>query len=325
MKALVTGGAGFIGSHLVDRLLKDGWDIVLVDDLSTGSAQNIPFHQGQMRVFRGGVENFCAEESGVLSDCDVIFHFAATVGVERVQKFPLDAIERNIRATQHILEFANNSKIPILIASSSEVYGRRPDDQLLREDMDLHISPEIRWGYAAGKLADEFTALAHHKESGLPVVVARLFNTVGPRQVGTYGMVMPRMIDAAVSGERPIQVVGGGQRRSFAWVTEVVDALIALMNNPKSYGQVVNVGSQNDISMQTLAIFIQREVEKRTCLPVRPIEYLPYRTDWSDILYRMPDLTKLKSLVGAVPTMPISQMIETLVAQRIANLTPTVR
>lgn len=323
MRALVTGGAGFIGSNLVDRLLSQGWEVSVIDNFSTGTIANLSSSVDQF--ISGDVNSKSPFQCAIAAQADVIFHLAATVGVERVQTESRLAVEGNINITQQALLLAKRTNTPILIASSSEVYGRRPDDQLLREDMDLHISPEIRWGYAAGKLADEFTALAHHKESGLPVVVARLFNTVGPRQVGTYGMVMPRMIDAAVSGERPIQVVGGGQRRSFAWVTEVVDALIALMNNPKSYGQVVNVGSQNDISMQTLAIFIQREVEKQTCLPVRPIEYIPYRTDWADILYRMPDLTKLKSLVGAVPTMPISQMIETLVAQRIANLTQTVR
>lgn len=312
MKALVTGGAGFIGSCLAHTLLSLGYEVAILDDFSTGLEANI--HKFA-RPFRCGLENFLPESVKYFNDLDVIFHLAATVGVDLVLSNPLDAIERNIRATQRILRFAADRKIPILTASSSEVYGRRIDDQPLREDMDLHIDPHPRWGYAAGKLADEFTALAHHHQNALPVVIARLFNTVGPRQVSTHGMVMPRMIEAAVKGIRPIQVIGGLQRRSFAWVTEVVNCLIALMNNPNSYGQIVNVGSQNDVSMRTLAVFIQREVEKQTSLPVAPIQYLPYRTDWNDILYRIPDLTKLSSLVPTVPNMPILDIVERLVTQ----------
>lgn len=325
MKALVTGGAGFVGSHLCEKLQDLGYYVSYIDDLSTGKHDNVPFEKNcRMNCFYNGILDLMSLTVATLvSDADVIFHLAATVGVEKVQTSPLDAIERNTQSTALMLRLAAKYKKPILIVSSSEVYGRRTDDAPLREDMDLHIGPELRWGYAAGKLADEFTALAHHKESGLPVVIARLFNTVGPRQVGTYGMVMPRMIDAAMSGQ-PVQVIGGAQRRSFAWVTEVVDCLIALMNNPKAYGQVVNVGSQNDISMRTLAIFVQREVGKHH-IHTLPVDYRPCRSDWDDIMYRMPTLTKLQSLVGRVPTMPITEMIETLVAQKIANLTQTVR
>jgi UDP-glucose 4-epimerase len=324
MRALVTGGAGFIGSHLVDRLVADGWEVVIVDNLSTGSMDNVSIHPRMLQCWPGSLENFRPRQAPLLNTCDVvIFHLAATVGVEHVQQHPLDATRRNLEATNNILNFAAERHIPILIASSSEVYGRRPDAAPLREDMTLHIDPQLRWGYAAAKLADEFAALAHHAESRLPVVVARLFNTVGPRQVGTHGMVFPRMIDAAIAG-KPIQVIGGGQRRSFAWVTEVVDCLVRLIQTPAAYGQVVNVGSQNDVSIRTLAVFIGQELERRG-MPFPKLDYQPYGTGWTDILYRMPDLTKLQSLIGIVPSMPILEIIEKLVSQKIDSLTPTVR
>jgi UDP-glucose 4-epimerase len=324
MRALVTGGAGFIGSHLCEALFDAGWDVAFIDDCSTGKWLNIPFEKNcKMDCYYNDILGLHPDTvDRLVSGADVVFHLAATVGVERVQHQPLAATQQNMLATQKMLSCAAKHHKPILIASSSEVYGRRPDDQALREEMDLHIGTELRWGYAAAKMADEFTALAHHAESGLPVVVARLFNTVGPKQVGTYGMVMPRMIEAAVAGQ-PIHVIGGGQRRSFAWVTEVVDCLVRLIQAPAAYGQVVNVGSQNDISIRTLGIFVQREVAKFG-IHQPPIQYSPYRSDWADIMFRKPDLSKLQFLIGRSPTMPITDMIERLVTDKMSRLTANI-
>lgn len=317
MRALITGGAGFIGSSLVDLLLKHGWYVDVIDDLSTGYHKNLPVGPCNLDYYYGPIDIISPAQNTYVKKADFIFHLAATVGVDLVQKRPLDAIRRNTEATAVLLRLAAIHNKKILIASSSEVYGRRPSDAPLHEDMDLHIGTEQRWGYAAGKLADEFTARAHHAESGLKVVIARLFNTIGPRQVSAHGMVIPSMIDAAMAG-KPIPVIGGNQRRSFAWVGEVCECLLGLIQTPSAYGQVVNVGRDSDISITALADMIQKTVHRRTGI-VAPIHALPYNREWQDIQRRLPDLIKLRSLIGFAPTMELEEMVDRLVLLKAAT------
>lgn len=317
MHALVTGGAGFIGSHLVDRLIKDGWDCTSVDNLSTGRSENI--NQSVQHTFINGDIDF-EELRGAVKRSTCIFHLAAVVGVDRVMKLPLQVVMQNIRATSIMLDLAATYQKPILIASSSEVYGRRHDEEQpdLREDMDLHIGPELRWGYAAAKLSDEFAARAYYKTIGLPVIVARLFNTIGPRQLPDHGMVVPRMLDAAWSG-RSIPVYGGYQRRAFSWVYDTVDCLVKLMRSPRAYGEIVNVGADVGISMLALARMIRTAVNKeRPCTMIDILDSVPggFGESFTDIMERRPDLTKLRNLIDYRATLSIKEMIEVLVAMR---------
>ncbi len=330
MKALVTGGCGFIGSHLVGALLEEGWDVDVLDDLSTGQFTNLSIvNPGcTRRLYQRSIQD-AALKSGrptattnclldkLIEEADYVFHLAAVVGVQRVLRYPLKTIESNIQSTALVLEKCARFQKPVIIASSSEVYGNQRGNLPLREDEDLNIGPELRWGYAAAKLVDEFTALAHHKETGLPVVVARLFNTIGPNQVGTYGMVVPRMIERALGGET-IQVYdGGNQRRAFTWVYDVTRALIDLVQCENAYGQVVNIGNANDISIADLARLIRETVYKSSTIEAE-IEVIPiedaYGTTFVDIEYRVPNLTKIRDLIGYDPTLNIEQMIQTLVA-----------
>lgn len=329
MKALVTGGCGFIGSHLVAELLRQGWAVSIIDDLSTGSTSNLAGIPGDVQTYeRYSMSVQSAARHGaplldtLVSDCDFVFHLAAIVGVHRVLARPLETIESNIQCTSLVLKSCAKYRKPVIAASSSEVYGNSEWDNVPRnETMPLSIGAEPRWGYAAAKLVDEFTALAHHKESGLPVVVARLFNTVGPNQIGTYGMVVPRMIDRAIAGE-PIQVYGDGyQRRAFTWVYDVTRALIDLVQCKLAYGQVVNIGNAQDISIDDLAVLVQATVCRATGATKIPrIEYIPtdkaYGEEFVDILHRRPDLTKIQRLIGFQNTLNVEQMVLALVSMR---------
>lgn len=328
MRALITGGCGFIGSHLVGELLRQGWTVSIIDDLSTGSTRNLCGIPDLYQYERYSMPVQSAARHGaplldtLVSECDFVFHLAAIVGVQRVLARPLETIESNIQCTSLVLSACARYNKPVVIASSSEVYGNSEWDNVPRnETMQLSIGAEPRWGYAAAKLVDEFTALAHHKESGLPVVVARLFNTVGPNQVGTYGMVVPRMIDRAIAGE-PIQVYGNGyQRRAFTWIYDVTRALIDLVQCKLAYGQVVNVGNAQDIAIQDLAVLVQATVCRATDGTTIPlIEYIPteqaYGAPFVDILHRRPDLTKIQRLIAFQNTLNVEQMVQTLVAMR---------
>lgn len=309
MRALVTGGAGFIGSHLAESLVSRGWKVDIIDDLSTGDMANIPsFMHAKVGFYKGRVNSKSPWQREAAVAADVIFHLAAVVGVRRVVSDPFETISLNTQATLNILELAREFRKPILIASSSEVYGRRDDERLLTEDMDLHIGTEPRWGYAAGKLHDEFLALSCGKKFGTPVVVARLFNTTGPRQVGTYGMVIPRMIDAALD-HQDIEVYGSGkQRRSFARVDLTVMQLEALITNPAAYGQIVNVGSDQDISIGNLALLVKNQVNFQSGY-VANIRHVPADSNWQDISNRKPSLEKVSALCGGEMTHPSIHLI----------------
>ena len=296
---LVTGGAGFIGSHLVERLLADGKSVTVIDDCSTGRLENLASVRtdSRLNVIVAKI-SACHDLAKIAGDAEAIYHLAAAVGVELVMNSGLGTIETNLRETQAILDSAGARRTPVLLASTSEVYGKsqRP---AFDECDDLLIGPPhlSRWAYACSKLMDEFLALAHAKEKKTPVVIARLFNTVGPRQTGQYGMVLPRFLQAARRGE-PIKVYGSGrQTRCFCYVQDTVEALVRLQNCPSARGEVFNVGNSEEISILNLAELVVEILHSAS-----PIEFLPYEKAYppgfEDMLRRKPVLEKLARHTG---------------------------
>jgi UDP-glucose 4-epimerase len=299
VRALVTGGAGFIGSHLSDALLAQGHEVLILDNLSTGSFDNIAHLKG-----RPGFEYFIdtVNNESLLAELidrsDVVFHFAAAVGVKLIVEQPVHTIETNVHGTEVVLKLANKKKKLVVIASTSEVYGKS-EDVPFREDSDLVMGPTTkhRWAYACSKAIDEFLALAYWKERKLPVIVVRFFNTVGPRQTGQYGMVIPNFVQQALAG-RPITVFGDGrQSRSFTHVADVVGALLKLVNEPKAVGQVINLGNTQEVTIQALAERV-RELSGSTS-PIKLVPYdEAYESGFEDMPRRVPDLSKAEAMIG---------------------------
>jgi UDP-glucose 4-epimerase len=309
---LVTGGAGFIGSHLVERLLADGESVVVIDDLSTGRIENLETvkRHPALRIVESKLST-CAELPELAACSRHMYHLAAAVGVELVVKSPTHVLETNLHETEVLLEAAAPHRVPVLLASTSEVYGKSQRPAFSEED-DLLIGPphQARWSYACSKLMDEFLALAFDQEKGLPVVIARLFNTVGPRQTGQYGMVLPRFIAAATSG-RPLRVFGDGlQTRCFCFVNDTVEALVRLQNCPAARRQVVNVGSTEEISIKDLAATVISILGSPSV-----VEYVPYAEAYApgfeDMRRRKPVVEKLLTLTGFRPTTPLQSIVET--------------
>jgi UDP-glucose 4-epimerase len=308
---IVTGGAGFIGSHLVERLLADGKAVVVIDDCSTGSLENlrgVATHPG-LQVIQSKVSE-CRELNELVARAESVYHLAAAVGVELVLKSPVRTLQTNLHETEVVLEAAGARRVPVLLASSSEVYGRSQKEEFSEQD-DLLIGPPEagRWGYACSKLMDEFLALAYAKERGLPVIIARIFNTVGPRQNGRYGMVFPRFLAAAKAGQ-PLRVFGDGlQSRCFCWVADTVEALVRLQNCPAAQGQVFNVGSTEEISIRGLAELVIEVLQSASS-----IERVPYAEAYGpgfeDMRRRRPALDKLKAATGFVPQTSLRRIIE---------------
>lgn len=308
--ALVTGGAGFIGSHLVERLLSDGLRVSVIDDCSTGNLSNLAAVRGDagLSIFECRVSE-CGDLPRLVAEADYIFHLAAAVGVELVLRSVVEAIETNLRETEVVLALAAKLQKPFLLTSTSEVYGKSQQPRFSEED-DLLIGPPhlSRWSYACSKLMDEFLCLAYGRERGLPVVIARLFNTVGPRQTGRYGMVLPRFIAAAKSG-RPLSVFGTGeQTRSFCYVSDVVDALIGLQATPQARGQVFNIGNCEEIRIVDLAQAVIETVGSRSV-----IERIPYGEAYppgfEDMLRRCPATGKIEATIGFRPKVSLSEII----------------
>lgn len=263
---LVTGGAGFIGSHLVERLLADGKSVVVLDDLSTGSRDNLGTVSSnpKLRVIESKIST-CTELRDLIAGAESIYHLAAAVGVDLVVKQPIHVITTNLHETEVLLEAASATRVPVLVASTSEVYGKSTKPAF-SEDDDLLIGPpqQSRWGYACSKLMDEFLALAYARERGLPVVIVRLFNTVGPRQTGRYGMVLPRFI-AAARADKPLRVFGdGGQSRCFCYVQDTVEALVRLQKTESACGGVFNIGGREEISMMELAKLVVKTLDRKS-------------------------------------------------------------
>lgn len=302
MRALITGGAGFIGSHLSEALLDQGHDVLVLDNLSTGSIENIAHLKGRpgFEYFIDSVDNepLLAE---LVDRSDVVFHLAAAVGVKLIVEQPVHTIETNVHGTEVVLKHANKKKKLVVIASTSEVYGKS-DDVPFREDSDLVMgpTPKHRWAYACSKAIDEFLALAYWKERKLPVIIVRFFNTVGPRQTGQYGMVIPNFVRQALAGE-PITVFGDGtQSRAFTHVRDVVGALLKLVKEPSAVGQVVNIGNTEEVAIARLAERVRAIAGSRS--PIRFIPYdQAYESGFEDMPRRVPDLTKVRRMIGYEP------------------------
>ncbi len=302
MRALITGGAGFIGSHLAEALLEHGDTVMVIDNLSTGSIDNIMHLKGRagFEYFIESVDNepFLAE---LIDRSDVVFHFAAAVGVKLIVEQPVYTIETNIHGTEVVLKHANKKKKLVVIASTSEVYGKS-EDVPFREDSDLVMgpTPKHRWAYACSKAIDEFLALAYWKERKLPVIIVRFFNTVGPRQTGQYGMVIPNFVQQALAG-KPITVFGdGSQSRSFTHVADVVGALLKLMNEPKAIGQVINLGNIQEITISQLAERVRTLSGSKSVITLVPYDEA-YESGFEDMPRRVPDLSKAEAMIGYKP------------------------
>jgi len=313
MKVLITGGAGFIGSHLAEYLLSQGHFVFVIDDLSTGSIENI-LHLKRDSRFHYTIDSVLnvPVAAELVDQCDIVYHLAAAVGVKLIVESPVRTIETNVRGTEVILELANKKKKKVVIFSTSEVYGKG-NKIPFAEDADLVLGPtnKGRWSYACSKAIDEFLALAYWKEQRLPVLVVRLFNTVGPRQTGRYGMVLPNFVRQAIEG-RPLTVYGdGNQSRCFCHVSDVVGALSQLSSVESALGGVFNLGSDEEITILKLAHRVKDFLKSDS-----PIEMIPYEeaygVGFEDMSRRVPDLSKLHNLTGYRPTKTIDDIIESV-------------
>ncbi len=307
---LVTGGAGFIGSHLVERLLKDGKQVVVIDDCSTGRTRNLMGVMGNVRFeFHEARVSQCPDLERLVAGAESVYHLAAAVGVELVVNDPLRAIRTNLGETEPVLEAAARHRTPVLLTSTSEVYGKSSKHSFSEED-DLLIGPPhlSRWSYACSKLMEEFLALAYSRKHGLPVVITRLFNTVGPRQTGRYGMVLPRFIEAARNG-RPLRVYGDGeQTRCFCYVGDTIEALVRLQETPAAHGQVFNVGSRESISIRNLARQVIETLQSSSTIQCVPYDEA-YQEGFEDMRHRRPILERLEKCIGFRPRTPLSETI----------------
>jgi UDP-glucose 4-epimerase len=314
VRALITGGAGFIGSHLSEALLDQGHQVQILDNLSTGSIDNIAHLKG-----RAGFDYFIDTVTNepllaeLIDRSDVVFHFAAAVGVKLIVEQPVYTIETNVHGTEVVLKHANKKKKLVVIASTSEVYGKS-EDVPFREDSDLVLgpTPKHRWAYACSKAIDEFLALAYWKERKLPVIIVRFFNTVGPRQSGQYGMVIPNFVRQALAGE-PITVFGDGtQQRAFTHVSDVVGALLKLVVEPKAIGQVINIGNKQEITIQALAEKVRELSGSNSIIKLIPYDEA-YESGFEDMPRRVPDLTRIKGLIGYEPRYQLDEILEQVI------------
>ena len=316
MKCLLTGGAGFVGSHLSEALLDQGHKVEIIDDLSTGSVDNISHLKGRPG-FEYVIDSVMNERltAELIDRADVVFHLAAAVGVKLIVEAPVRTIETNVHGTEVVLKHASKKGKLVVIFSTSEVYGKSTAVPF-SEDADLVTGPtsKHRWAYACSKAIDEFLALAYWKEKKLPVIVARLFNTVGPRQTGRYGMVIPNFVQQALTGV-PITVYGDGlQRRSFGYVGDVVEALIKLVQEPRAVGEVVNIGNTEEISILDLARRVKTLTGSRSEIIHIPYDEA-YEAGFEDMPQRVPDLTKIRRLIGYNPTVGLDEILQRVIAE----------
>ena len=314
MSSLITGGAGFIGSHLAEELLNRGEEVYMIDNLSTGSIENID-HLRRRAGFHCIIDTIYNEAvlAELIDRCDVVYHLAAAVGVKLIVESPVHTIETNVHGTEAVLRHATKKKKHVIIASTSEVYGKG-NQVPFREDADLVLGPTSkgRWSYACSKALDEFLGLAYYREKKLPITICRFFNTVGPRQTGRYGMVIPRFVSQALTGH-PITVYGDGrQSRCFTFVRDVIRALVTLANHPKSVGQVFNIGSSQEITIAALAKIVKELTHSSS-----EIVYIPYdeayEEGFEDMPRRVPDIAKIKSLIGFEPTLDLAGILKEVI------------
>jgi UDP-glucose 4-epimerase len=322
MRSLVTGGAGFIGSHLAEELLRQGGSVHVLDDLSTGSIDNIRPFKDDPR-FSYTIESSASHSvvGDLVDGADVVFHLAAAVGVDLIVESPVRTIETNVHCTEVVLEQANKKKKPVLIASTSEVYGKSAHVPF-REDGDLLLGPTHRgrWAYACSKAIDEYLALAYWKERKLPTVIARMFNTVGPRQTGRYGMVIPNFVRQALAGEAITVFGDGSQRRCFCHVKDVVGALAGLMQTDAAHGEVFNVGSTEEIAIVDLARRVREAARSDSEIVTVPYDQA-YGDGFEDMNRRLPAIEKVADLLGWAPERDLDGILADVVeAQRAASL-----
>jgi UDP-glucose 4-epimerase len=314
MRVLITGGAGFIGSHLAEALLRRGCEVMVLDDLSTGRLENI-VHLRAFDRFEYTIGSVTNDKvvAALMDQCDVVFHLAAAVGVRLVVNSPVHTIRTNVHGTETVLREAGKTRKLVVVASTSEVYGKGTALPF-REDADLVLGnpTKTRWGYATSKLIDEFLALGYWKERRLPVIIARFFNTVGPRQSDRYGMVIPNFVRQALAGQPLIVHGDGSQTRSFTWVGDVVAALLALVNEPRAVGEVFNIGNGAEVSIRELA----ERITTLTSSP-SPIKFVSYDevfgSSFEDMPRRVPDITKIRQLVGFRPQVQLDEILERVI------------
>jgi UDP-glucose 4-epimerase len=310
MNYLVTGGAGFIGSHLAEALLRRGGRVYVIDDLSTGSMENLQHLKGEQK-FRYVIDSVLNKSlmAELVDEADVIFHLAAAVGVRLIVESPVRTIETNIKGMEIVLEVAAKKKKPVVVFSTSEVYGKSDGTKFSEtDDSVLGPSSKARWSYAASKLLDEFLALAYYKERKLPVIIIRLFNTVGPRQTGRYGMVIPRFVQQALRVE-PITVFGDGkQPRTFTHVKDTVWAIVKLAEHETAFGEVFNVGGNEEISIERLAYLVRDLLRSSSAITYVPYDEA-YEEGFEDMRKRVPDITKVRNLIGYEPRRSLQDMI----------------
>jgi nucleoside-diphosphate-sugar epimerase len=318
MRVLITGGAGFIGSHLTESCLERGDSVYIVDSLTTGSLANISAFQKDIRyknrlqMYTDTILNYDLMLE-LVGTCDMVFHLAAAVGVRYILDNPLESIKVNIQGAENILELCAKFKKRVLIASSSEVYGKHTHAPLVESDNIIYgPSSKFRWSYAASKLMDEFTALAYHRTRGLEVIIARLFNTVGPRQTGAYGMVLPRFVNQALRNE-PLQVYGDGtQTRTFTYVKDVVQALTALMESDRTIGEVYNIGGTEEISILGLAKRIIQATGSSSGIKLVPYKDA-FEKDFEDMHRRVPGIEKIRQAVGFIPKTDLDTILSQVI------------
>lgn len=320
MKALITGGAGFIGSHLADELIAAGDKVTVLDDLSTGRFENISHLDGNKDfIFVEGTILNEALVDKLVEKSDVVYHLAAAVGVDLIVKKPLESLVTNIKGSEVVLDMAHRYHKKILITSTSEIYGKNSNGPLKEDDDRILGSPlKTRWGYSTAKAVDEMLAYIYWKEKNVPTVIVRLFNTVGPRQTGAYGMVIPRFVSQALK-DRDITVYGTGkQSRCFLHVKDAVGALIKLMNNKDAEGKVFNIGSQEEITIEALAKRIIKITNSKSRLVYIPYDKA-YEEGFEDMQRRVPDTTRIEKALGFNPTVDIEGIIKSVVEYSIAH------
>lgn len=313
MRNLITGGAGFIGSHLAEELLRRKEKVVVIDNLSTGSMDNIG-HLKSNPNFSCHIDSIMNEDlmGRLIRDCDLVYHLAAAVGVKYIIDNPLESINTNVKGTEIVLELANSmGKRKVVVASTSEIYGKdRPGKRCFKEGDDRVLGPTTisRWSYSCSKAMDEFLALAYWRERKLPVVIVRFFNTVGPRQTGRYGMVMPRFVKQALKNE-PVTIYSDGkQTRSFTYVSDVVGALISLAGNLGAVGEVFNIGNPKAVTIEELAKKVKKLAKSKSRIVHIPYEKA-YESGFEDMRHRVPDIAKIKDLIGFEPEVQLDEMI----------------
>ncbi len=314
-KCLITGGAGFIGSHLTEKLLAEGNEIVVVDNFSTGEKSNLSHivEHPNLTLITGSITDQMLLTE-VVRGVDVIYHLAAAVGVKLVAEDPVRTIETNIYPTEWLLRLAAQTGCRFFLASTSEVYGKNPKEKW-NEEEDLHFGPtsKPRWAYGCSKAIDEFLALAYHRKYDLPVVIGRFFNVVGPRQVGNYGMVVPRFIDQAMNGGPLVVYDDGQQVRCFAHVKEIVDCIATLTNTDEAVGDIFNIGSDQAVTIEKLAQEVIQRVD-----PSVEIQYMDYSdaygNDFEDVRRRIPDVSRLAKTIGKKPGMPLGEILDDIIA-----------